>query len=197
MSWKNITSGEKVGKAKRARWVKPKDCLGLEVEFEFTQHTPGELGQPATQTQELRSWVAWFPVGNAKQHERVMETLRGVLGFNGNDQADPTTGVLTDPNAFDWSREVQLVVEMENFQGKDYPKIQWVNELCGSQFKAAEPATVKNDLTAIGFKALFLASQKAAGGPAKPKTQAPASTPAARVNTPPAQQSADPDGIPW
>jgi hypothetical protein len=196
MGYKDITAGAKVARAKHARFVRPKNTLGIEIEFEFKQEA-----RPAAGTDpgypggvELRTWVGWFPHDNKEHCKKVMKTLHDVLGFNGNDTAD-ADGVLTDPQAFDWSREVQIVIELEPYEGKTYPKIAWVNKLGGSQFAACEPATLKNDLGALGFKAMFLEARQSAGQkPGAAKQQAPATQPAQPANP---SSPTDPDGLPW
>jgi hypothetical protein len=155
MSYKNITVGNKKGKPVGARWVRPKDKLAIEIEFEFLEASSG--------TQERLCWRGWFPQDKPQHCEKVMRTLVETLGFNGNDSYDPATGLLTDPNAFDWSRESQIVVESEEFEGKTRMGIAWVNKLGGGQFAACAPTVLKQELGAIGFKALFLETKKKLG----------------------------------
>ena len=86
--------------------------------------------------------------------------LANVLGCNGSEVVDGN-GNYTDPKFLDYKREVKLVVEGEEYEGKIYPKIKWVNALGGSAFAGCSPEIVKNELGAIGFKAAFLAAKQA------------------------------------
>lgn len=156
MSWKDISPGNKVAKAKAARFIKSKtDKMGIEIEFSFEE--------PSTSGYETLRWVGWL---SDAALQRTMETLVDVLGFTGNEAYDHE-GRLTDPKALDYEREIQLVVEMEEGQdenrqpnGKVYPKIKWVNKLGGSGFAACTPEVIKSGLAASGFKAAFLAAKQ-------------------------------------
>ena len=158
MGFREITSGDKKGKAVAARFIKYKSgTLGLEVAFEFEEPSVGSI--------ERLNWVGWL---SSNAMEFTMATLVDVLGFNGNDAVNEK-GELSDPKAIDWNREVKLVVELEEYEGKSYPKIKFVNRLGGSQFASCEPQVLRVDLQSVGFKAAFLAAQAKTG--AVKKTQ--------------------------
>lgn len=162
MSYKDITPGTKTAVNKGARFIKSKKgTLGLEVCFEFEE--------PTTNTRERLNWVAWL---SPDAINNSMETLYTVLGFNGSEQTD-AGGVLTDPEAFDYKREVSLVIDMETNPetGKEYPRIKWVNSLGGSAFAGVSPQTIKSDLAGVGFRAAFLSAQKNAGKPRAKKKE--------------------------
>lgn len=161
MSFKDVTAGDKVGQATHARFVEAKTgAIGLEIAFKFKQ---GEA-------EERLTWVAWLTPAAI---QFSMETLKNVLGFNGNDSAD-ANGALTDPAALAYGQDVRLVVELEpytdkNGQAKTSPKIKFVNKLGGSNFAGVAPETIKSKLASIGLKAAFLA----AGGIVAPSPQLP------------------------
>ncbi len=152
MGFKDITAGNKTAKPIAARFIKAKTgTLGMEVAFKFVEN-----GQD-----ERLNWVGWLSSGAI---ENTMKTLVDVLGYNGNDAVD-ANGVLVDPKALDYLKEVSLVVELERYQGQDgteksSPKIKFVNKLGGSQFENCTPEVIKNDLHALGFKAAFLAARQ-------------------------------------
>lgn len=154
MSYKDISAGDKVARAVGARFIKAgTGTVGLEVAFDFEEN--GNI--------ERLMWVAWL---SEKALQNSMKTLVDVLGFNGNDQCDDN-GILMDPVALDYKKQVKLVVDFEegkdkqgNPTGKSYPRIKWVNNLGGSSFSGCTPESIKNDLGALGFKAAFLAAKQ-------------------------------------
>ena len=164
MAYKDITAGTKTAKPIAARFITSKNGNhALEVCFQFEE--------TSTHTQERLYWQGWL---SQKALENTMKTLVEVLGFNGNDSVD-SNGVLTDPDALSYGKDVSIVVEMESYttddgQTKQAPKIKWVNKLSGSSFSGCNPEIIKNDLNAVGFKAAFLAA----------KQKAPATSPSAQ-----------------
>jgi hypothetical protein len=77
------------------------------------------------------SHLAWFGYFTEKTQDRTIESLRH-CGWVGDD-LDNLTGINTN--------EVQIVVELEEHDGKTRPKIQWVNAL-GSGMKLKNPLSV-------------------------------------------------------
>src|SRR4051812_11222862 len=102
-----ITAGDKIAKPTAARFIQAKTgTIGLEVAFSFKE-PDGSEGR--------LNWVGWLSPTTAEKKgafERTMETLVEVLGFNGNDSVD-ANGILVDPKALAYDKEVKLVVEME------------------------------------------------------------------------------------
>lgn len=159
MSYKDIIAGEKLARAKAARFIKSsKGTPGIEIRFDFEEN-----GQP-----ESLNWVGWL---SPNAIENTMDTLVHVLDFNGNDNTD-ANGVLSDPSALNYQKQVKLVVEMETYekdgQQKTAPRIKWVNNVGGSAFGACQPEEVKAVLQSVGFKAAFLAAKQGNNKP-KPK----------------------------
>ena len=149
MGYQDITVGDKVGKPVNARFIKSKNgTIGLEVAFDFVEPTTDQI--------ERQNWIGWL---SAKAIENTMDTLVNVLGFNGNDLCDEE-GVLLDKGALAYGKEVRLVIEIEQYNQKTYPKIKWVNRLGGSAFDGVAPEVVKLDLQAVGFKGAFLAAKQ-------------------------------------
>ena len=150
MSYMEICAGNKEAKVLAARFIKSpkKGTLGIEIKFEFQE--------PGYETFENLNWVGWL---SPAAIENTMDTLVHVLGFNGDDSCDEN-GFLTNPNAFDKDKKVQIVVELEEYMGKHYPKIKWVNRPGGSGFEGLKPNLVKTELEGCGFKAAFLAASQ-------------------------------------
>lgn len=147
MSYRDITAGDKKAKVVAGRFIKSsKGTMGIEVAFEFEE--------PTTNTQERMNWVGWL---SEKALENTMDTLVNVLCFNGNDNVNQA-GEFTDPNVFDFNKEVKLVVEMEEYDGKTRAKIKWVNNVGGSGFQGITPEVIRGELAATGFKAAFLSA---------------------------------------
>jgi hypothetical protein len=157
MGYKDVTEGQKTAKVKSGRFIKSKNgTTALEVAFEFTE--------PSTDRVEHLPWQGWL---SEKALDNTMDTLVNVLGYNGSKIID-SDGVLTDPNAFAYGREVRLVIEIEDYtnekgETKAYPKIKWVNSLGGSNYTGITPESIKNELGSIGFEAAFLAAKKTSG----------------------------------
>lgn len=163
MGYKDVTAGTKTARAKAARFIKAKTgSLGIEIVFEFKE--------PSTEGMETLNWVGWL---SEKAISNTMDTLVNVLGFNGDDSVD-ANGVLSNPNALDWRKELSIVVELEEYNGKSYPKIKWVNNMGGSAYANIAPETIKGAIVASGFKAAFLAA-KQQSKPAAPTASAPLS----------------------
>lgn len=164
MSFKDITDGRKTAKPVAARFMKsPKTgTVGMEIKFEFLE---------STGAYESLNWVGWL---TDKAMESTMDTLVNVLGFNGNDECD-AEGILVDKGALNWDQEVSIVVELENYNGKQYPKIKWVNKLNQSPFGTCAKDEVKGALDKLGFKAKFLAVKQQSGGEAIPAPAIPES----------------------
>lgn len=159
MGLRDITSGEKLANVKGARFIESKGGTpAIEVAFEFTE--------PSSGTVEHMTWAGWLTENALKN---TMKTLVDVLGYNGSDAVDEN-GMLTDPNVFDFSKQVKLVIELEEQKNDDgtvktnaetgeivvYPKIKWVNSLGGSGYTGMTVEKVKSAVASTGFKAAFL-----------------------------------------
>lgn len=154
MGYKEITPGDKIAKPRAARFIKSSTGkLGIEVSFTFKEES--------TDTTESLNWVAWLSDAAIKYS---MATLVDVLGYNGSADTNET-GVLTDPVAIAYDRQVKLVVEIQEYEGKSGPRIKYVNSLGGSAFGSCTPETIKQDLAEAGFKAAFLMAKKNSGLP--------------------------------
>lgn len=70
--------------------------------------------------------ITWHGYFSDKTWERTVESLR-YMGWEGND--------LADVQGLDMN-EVELVVEDEEYQGKVYAKVRWVNRMGGLAIKA-------------------------------------------------------------
>lgn len=164
-----VEAGYKVATATQSRIIKTKDgALGFEVTFKFMENN----------FEQKLKWVGWLKSkdGNTGALERTMKTLIEVLEFNGDEQVedvpedDMRYGFLKNQDCINRTKQVQLDVGHEMYDGKEYARIKWVNNIGGGQFSGCSPEVVKNELTAIGFKAAFMA--KKAGMPSQKSDEA-------------------------
>ena len=86
-----------------------------------------------------------------------MRTLVEVLEFNGDDEVMPGTSSLK-PGAINSQKDVELVIEPEEYEGKSRLRVKWVNNL-NRGFESLSPDVVKTELRSLGFKAAFLAAK--------------------------------------
>lgn len=97
-------------------------------------------------------FVSWRGFFTEATTERTIESLR-YMGFEGDDLANL---VGLDKN------EVDLVVEDEEYEGKTFPRVQWVNKPRGPQVKTALEGQ-KLSTFAAQMKAAFRAHDAAGG----------------------------------
>ena len=96
--------------------------------------TAGEKGTPevavefeiVTPDADIRN-ITWHGYLTEATLERTVESLRN-CGWKGDDVSDGLPGLDTN--------EVSLVIEDEEYQGKTYAKVQWVNKKGGLALKA-------------------------------------------------------------
>lgn len=146
-----ITAGEKIAKATGIRFIenKEKTNLAFQVSFDFKE---------GDKVQRLY-WHGWTGP-NSQPH--TIKTLNEVLEWNGDDTTmsvlpgDPKEGMLANQDCINRSKEVSIVVEIETYDGKQYPKIKWVNNVGGGQFAGVSPQVIQERLGASGFKAAFM-----------------------------------------
>lgn len=81
---------------------------------------------------KTRTWRGSLNEGKAR--EITFKALDN-LGFKGSDPTDLVGGVET--NLLDLDRQVDLTIGNEEWQGKTYEKVQWINRVGGSSFKKA------------------------------------------------------------
>lgn len=163
-----ITAGNKIARAKGIRFVKSqKGTMGLEVAFEFEEN-----GAPARM-----NWTGWLTDTSIKN---TLRTLVEVLDYSGDEtvvdvpEGDARTGMLANQDAINRQKQVELVVEHEEYEGKQRARIKWVNNVGGGQFAGVAPQEVRSQLGAIGFKAHFLSAKQQAGQPRPKSSSAPA-----------------------
>ncbi|AFC22529.1 hypothetical protein phi1422_0009 [Bdellovibrio phage phi1422] len=173
MGIKDITPGRRNAKLKGARFIESgKGKPGLECSFEFTE--------PTTDMPETLTWVGWL---SDAAIENTMKTVVGVLEYNGSEKVNDQ-GELTDRAAFNYEKEIQITIEMEERKDAEGnlkldknsnpiidPRIKWVNNIGGSAYTGLTVDKVSSSLKAVGFRAAFLAAQKEHGKPAEKKEQ--------------------------
>lgn len=158
MAYKDIKPGKYKAKATRGGIGKSKNkgTLQVGIEFEFMT-TGGEL--------ETLWWMGYL-TDAAK--ERVYNTL-ALLDFKENYVETPgENGTMFADDALDKNKEVEIVVEMEEYEGKSRPKISWVNALGGSRFSGLPSIELKSTLSSINFSNELAAARASMGLPAKP-----------------------------
>lgn len=91
--------------------------------------------------------------GSLKEGKGREITLKALLalGFRGRDVSELIDG--PDSNMIDVGREAKLVCENEEYEGKTYCKIKWVNSMTGgpSGVQRADPAQAKAKLLKLGL----------------------------------------------
>jgi hypothetical protein len=127
MGYKDIKAGKYLATAITIAFGESKEKKTPQVGIEFSFATD-------TGTETLW-WVGYF---SDKAKERSLDTL-GIVGFNGD----------VDNIAFDKTKQVEVVVEMEEYDNKLKPKIKWVNELGGQKFANVEVTQVKATMVAL------------------------------------------------
>lgn len=162
MGYKDITEGSYSASVMGGRVVNSKSGKTA-IEIAFSMDVGAE--------KVTMLWQGWL---SPDAIERTMKTLVTTLGYNGSTAVDED-GRLTDPNAFDSTRRVQLVIEMESYPNADgvetiRPRIKWVNAVSKSPFVGLKPESVKAELGALGFQAAFLAAK--GNTKASPKSEA-------------------------
>lgn len=168
MALKDITAGTKQpAKIRAGRFIEAKSGkIALEISFDFKE--------PSTDLPETLSYQYWL---SEAALENSMKSLVETLGYNGSWDVD-ADGILTDPKVFDYSREVALVVELEEQKDAEgnikydkegvirtFPRIKYVNKIGGSLYAGLTVGKVKSSLAAIGFKGAFLSAKQSAGIP--------------------------------
>ena len=192
MAYKDITAGTKSpAKIKKGRFIQSKGgTTAIEIAIEFDE--------PSSGTKEILTWQGWL---SEKAMPYTMEALVKTMGYNGSTEIDDQ-GVLTDPNAFDVTKELSIVVKLEptmdeNGQqkyddkgnAKFYPKIEYINKVGGSAYAGLKPQELKSALAVSGFKAAFLNAKQSAGTPVVKAAPTNASAPV--VNMAPMPTSKD------
>ena len=84
--------------------------------------------------------ITWFGFFTEKTEERTLDSLR-YMGWTGNDISD-----LSEISHPDTAKDVQIVVEAEEYNGEWRPKVQWVN-------KIGSGAALKNQMDASQMRA--------------------------------------------
>ena len=123
MGYKDIVAGKYIAKALRGATGDTKNGTPqVGVEFEFTVNGSKET-------------LWWFGFLTPKAREYTYEKLM-VIEYNGDRDEN---GVFPE-GSFNNKKEVQIVVEMEEYEGKSRPKIKWINELGGGKFAGMQPS---------------------------------------------------------
>lgn len=149
-----IAPGTYIAKAQAIRFMKSKtDKLGIEVKFALRD------------VEQYLYWTGWC---TESALQNTLKTLVDVLEYDGDEtvvsvpENDPRAGMLTNQDCINRKKEVNLVVEIETYEGKDRARIKWVNNVGGGQFGGCAPEVVKNELGTLGFRARYLAIKQGA-----------------------------------
>lgn len=118
--------------------------------------------------------ITWYGYFTDKAFDVTLKALR-TLGWRGTD--------LSELTGLD-SNEVHIVVESEEYQGKYYPRVKWINPLNGGGIplkNQLDPSAAK--AFAAKMKARILSVEQANGRPAQQQR------PQSRPPSPPSRQS--------
>jgi hypothetical protein len=121
---------------------KTKGTPQVGIEFEFY---PTETGEP-----ERIWWVGYL---TEKAIENTIKTL-AICGHNG-DESFPAGCFSTE--------QVEIVIEMETYEGKTTPRVRWVNQLGASKFSNIQPDEAKKIATSVNLKAQVMAAKQKLG----------------------------------
>lgn len=149
MAYKDIKAGKYMAKPIAGAFGRSKTKQTPQVGVEFQFQTP----EGTTETM----WWVGFLTPDAK--ERALEVLH-LIGFNGDESFAK--------GSFNETAEVEIVVEIETYEGKNRPKIAWVNAPGGQRFSNLQPTEVKTMLVQAGIDIKKeMAAMKAKKGPAQ------------------------------
>ena len=130
-----------------------------------------------------------------KAFDRTMDTLRGVFGWFGDNVVDFFKRHELLNNV-----EVELVIDDEDYQGKTYKKVKYVNPIGGNfdpvtQISEAEAEKIGAELRG---KIMLHAQTRAVAAPTKPVAQSkPAAAPKPAVAAAASQSADNDDGLPF
>lgn len=167
MGFKDITEGKRTAVPIMARFIEPEGKTpSIEIIFEFEE--------PSTGKAERIPWNAYF---SADATERSMKTLKDVLSFNGNfDVVAPdgikVQGTLSDPDVIAFGREVEIDIQLEEYNGRTRAKVAWVNAIGGNKQVGCAPEQAAGIVERLGLREAF-EQLKDMGAPTKEETKAP------------------------
>jgi hypothetical protein len=140
-----------IAKAKRGQLgeSKEKKTPRVEVLFEFY----------ADDAAHTIRWDGYLTDGAL---DRTLEALR-TCGWAGDDLSD-LAGIDTN--------EVELVIEQEEYEGKTYDRVKWVNAIGGGGFSSLEPAAQKTLAAQLKSKVRAFDAAKGVKTPTPTKTAA-------------------------
>lgn len=110
-----------------------------------------------------RHEVTWF--GSFKEGKALEITLKTLLacGFSKDDPAELAAGY--DSHALDVSTPVKITIEEQEYEGKKFMRVQWVNPL--RQFKSMSKDEAKVKLGAMNLKAQLALMKQELGQPVR------------------------------
>lgn len=142
MSWKDIKPGKYAAKAVKMRFGESsqKGTPFAEVEFKLENH---------------EEYIRWTGYLTEKTLERTMDVL-ALLNYN----QDPEC----KPGCISTSKVVYLSIELEaGSDGKEYPRVKWVNAEASSGFETLKPEQLKAKLGGVDLKAEMAAAKARLG----------------------------------
>jgi len=159
-----IPEGDYTGKAIGIRFIKPKDKIAVEVSFLLKDNEGKEI---------KKTWQGYCTEA-AQKH--TLRQLVNHLDYDGDIEVEdvpdghPKFGWLKNQNCINRNKEVSLQIKHNPSEDgtKMYDNIAWINALGGGQFAGASVQVVQSDLTALGWKASFLAMK---AGKSEPKSE--------------------------
>jgi len=125
-----------------------------------------------------------------KTQERTIRTLR-LMGWTGTE-----IGAI---GIDDLQNEVLLVVQEEEYEGRRWPRVQWINDpnrsglQLGRQMMPNELSSFSNEMRGVAMKFAAGTSEKAGAGSKKPSQPSSGGRPAQHQPTPPTGATPAPD----
>jgi len=114
--------------------------------------------------------VRWNGYLSEKGMENVFKTL-ATCGFTGGDLEKVADGKFG--KALDTTKELQIVVEIEDYNGKSYPRVKWVNEPRAARFDQALAVQAKSKVSQVKANWISFKQNTPAATPAKKEPATP------------------------
>lgn len=108
--------------------------------------------------------IEWAGYLSEAAAQRTVDTMRDVLGWNGDDslEVNGDKGICLKNSNFNATRDYELVIEEEEYKGKKYCRVKWIN-LPGTNRCKLPVEEVRCEIAKLGLKALYLASKPQGG----------------------------------
>ena len=100
---------------------------------------------------ETEGKLEWNGYVSPDAKERTKITLQEVLGWDG--KLETETGSYFKLTHFKTDRQYEIVVEDEEFKGRTYQKVKWIN-LIGQSREQLTPEVIRSEVAMLGLEGL-------------------------------------------